>query len=84
MSDTTLKFCSNLAVSSSKKVRIYSQIFSQKNYIAFERYIAQKEKHCSFLNVFNIVTFKVDKKVFIPCALRGQYNFEGQRNRFLK
>jgi hypothetical protein len=28
--------------------------------------------------------FKVDKKVFFPCPLRGQQSFEGQKNHFLK
>jgi hypothetical protein len=28
--------------------------------------------------------FKVDKKVFFPCAQRGQQSFEGQKNHFLK
>jgi hypothetical protein len=29
------------------------------------------------------MTFKVDKKVFFPCTLRGQQSFEGQRSHFL-
>jgi hypothetical protein len=33
MSDTTLKFGSSLAISSSEKERIYHQIFSQKKII---------------------------------------------------
>jgi hypothetical protein len=47
MSDTTLKFARNLVISSSEKVRIYHKIFSQKNYIAFERYIAKKKHWCA-------------------------------------
>jgi hypothetical protein len=34
-SDTTLKFGSDLALSSNEKVRIYCQIFSQKNLYHF-------------------------------------------------
>jgi hypothetical protein len=34
MSDTTLKFGSSLAISSSEKERIYHQIFSQKTFIS--------------------------------------------------
>jgi hypothetical protein len=37
-----LNFWNNLAISSTEKVRIYRQIFSNFFYIAFERYIAKK------------------------------------------
>jgi hypothetical protein len=32
----------------------------------------------SFLTVCKIIMFKVEKKVFFHCALRGQQSFEGQ------
>jgi hypothetical protein len=46
ISDATLNFCSNLAISSTEKMRIYRQIFSQKKIILLLSDILLKKKHC--------------------------------------
>jgi hypothetical protein len=38
----------------------------------------------SFFAICEIITFKVDKKVFFPCAKGGQQRFEGPKNIFFK
>jgi hypothetical protein len=38
----------------------------------------------SFLTVWKIITFKVDRKVFFPYAREVQQSFGGQKNHFPK